>query len=282
LKIDPGTPNLSNQLPFVGPSFKWDGTRIKLAKMAEPLAIRLHRQIPKSSKVSSCVVSKEPSGKYFISILCDEELPPKPELNKKIGIDLGLSNFAVLSDGVKIDSLKVYRNYEKRLGVLQRRLSRKQKGSHNRNKARIKVAKVHELIKNTRADYLHKLSNKLINENQVIAIETLQASNMVRNKKLSKSISDASWYEFTRQLKYKADWYGRQVINIDKWFPSSKRCSECGFISEKMPLNIRSWKCPDCGAEHDRDVNAARNILMEGLTPKSSNLWADFYLIKEC
>jgi putative transposase len=105
---------------------------------------------------------------------------------------------------------------------------------------------------------------------------------MVRNKKLSKSISDASWYEFTRQLKYKADWYGRQVINIDKWFPSSKRCSECGFISEKMPLNIRSWKCPDCGAEHDRDVNAARNILMEGLTPKSSNLWADFYLIKEC
>ena len=189
----------------------------------------------------------------------------KPKVAEKIGIDLGLTHFATLSDGEKIPAPNAFRKHEKKLAKLQRKLAKKKKGSKNRTKARLKVAKLHAKIADIRKDFIHKLSTRLIHENQVIAIETLAVSNMQKNRKLAKSISDAGWAEFVRQLEYKARWYGRELVKIDRWYPSSKRCSDCGYTAEKMPLSVRQWTCPNCGANHDRDVNAARNILAAGL-----------------
>jgi putative transposase len=198
-------------------------------------------------------------------MLCDDSVGAKAPATGKIGVDLGLTHFAVLSTGEKIVSPKAFRKNEARLAVLQRRLAKKRKGSCNRAKARLKVALLHARITDARRDFLHKLSTRLIDENQVIAVETLGVSNMQKNRRLSKSISDAGWSEFARQLEYKAHWYGRTLIGIDRWYPSSKRCSDCGHTVTKMPLSVREWVCPECGTTHDRDVNAARNVLTAGL-----------------
>lgn len=246
-------------------AFKWDGRALKLAKMDEPLAIRWSRTIPKAAKVTTVTVSKDAAGRYFVSLLCDDTVSPKPEVTGKVGIDLGLTHFAILSTGEKVAAPNTFRKYEAKLAKLQRRLAKKQKGSKNRAKARLKVARLHAKIADARRDFLHKLSTRLINENQVIAIESLSVSNMQKNRCLSKSISDASWSEFVRQLEYKARWYGRELIGIDRWYPSSKRCSDCGYTMPKMPLSVREWVCPECGSIHDRDVNAARNVLAAGL-----------------
>lgn len=246
-------------------AFKWDGRALKLAKMDAPLAIRWSRTIPKAAKVTTVTVSKDAAGRYFVSLLCDEVVSPKPEVTGKVGIDLGLTHFAILSTGEKIAAPNTFRKYEAKLAKLQRRLAKKQKGSKNRAKARLKVARLHAKIADARRDFLHKLSTRLINENQVIAIESLSVSNMQKNRCLSKSISDAGWSEFVRQLEYKARWYGRELIGIDRWYPSSKRCSGCGYTMPKMPLNVREWVCPECGSIHDRDINAARNVLAAGL-----------------
>ena len=233
--------------------------------MQEPLNIRWSRRIPKGAKVTTCTVSKDPAGRYFVSLLCDDVVAAKPAVETKVGIDLGLSHFAVLSNGEKIAAPNVLRKYEKRLHMLQRRLSKKQKGSNNRAKARKKVARLYAKIADTRTDFLHKLSTRLIDENQAIAVETLSVKNMQKNRHLSKSIADASWSEFLRQLTYKATWYGRELIGINKWYPSSKRCCTCGHIEAAMPLSKRQWTCPQCRIEHDRDINAAKNILAAGL-----------------
>ena len=246
-------------------AFKWDGETLKLAKMAAPLDIRWSRQIPKAAKVTTVTVSKDAAGRYFVSLLCDDAVAAKPEASAKVGIDLGLTHFAILSTGEKIASPNTFRKNEAKLAKLQRRLAKKTKGSNRRKKAKLKVAKLHAKIADSRRDFLHKLSTRLINENQVIAVESLSVSNMQKNRCLSKSISDASWSEFLRQLEYKAAWYGRELIGIDKWFPSSKLCSDCGYTMPKMPLNVRQWTCPECGSIHDRDVNAARNVLAAGL-----------------
>ena len=246
-------------------AFKWDGRALKLAKMDAPLAIRWSRQIPKAAKVTTVTVSKDSAGRYFVSLLCDDTVSQKPEVAGKVGIDLGLTHFAILSSGEKVAAPNTFRKYEARLAKLQRRLAKKQKGSRNRAKARLKVARLHAHITDARRDFLHKLSTRLINENQVIAVESLSVSNMQKNRCLSKSIADASWSEFLRQLEYKAKWYGRELVGIDKWYPSSKRCSDCGYTAPKMPLNVRQWACPECGSIHDRDVNAARNVLAAGL-----------------
>ncbi|MBE9204267.1 transposase, partial [Synechocystis salina LEGE 06099] len=161
---------------------------------------------------------------------------------------------------------KQFKKHHRCLRLAQKRLARKQKGSKNRDKARRKVAKIHLQISDSRKDFLHKLTTQLVRENQTIAVETLTVKNMVKNHKLALSISDSGWGEFVRQLDYKCRWYGRNLVKIDRWFPSSKRCSSCGHIVDKMPLNIRSWQCPECGTTHDRDVNASRNILAVGLT----------------
>ncbi len=246
-------------------AFKWDGKALKLAKMTAPLAIRFSRTIPRAAKVTTVTVSKDAAGRYFVSMLCDDAVEPKAEAAGKVGIDLGLTHFAILSTGEKVAAPNTFRKHEAKLAKLQRRLAKKQKGSARRAKAKRKVARLHAKVADARKDFLHKLSTRLINENQVIAIESLAVANMQKNRCLAKSISDASWSEFTRQLEYKALWYGRTLIGIDRWYPSSKRCSDCGHTVSKLPLNVREWVCPECGTIHDRDINAARNVLAAGL-----------------
>lgn len=250
---------------YTASAFRWNGTSLKLAKMDAPLAIRWSRTIPKGAKVTTVTVSKDTAGRYHISMLCDDVVSAKSEATAVVGIDFGLTDFVVLSTGEKIAAPNTFRKNEAKLAKLQRRLARKQIGSANRRKARLKVARMHARIADCRRDFLHKLSARLINENQVIAIESLAVRHMLKNRKLAKSISDASWSEFVRQLAYKAKWYGRILIGIDRWYPSSKRCSECGHTVAKLPLKVREWVCPDCTARHDRDINAARNVLAAGL-----------------
>jgi putative transposase len=246
-------------------AFRWDGERLTLAKMKDPLAIRWSRTLPKAARVTTVTVSRDTAGRYFVSLLCDDTVIAKPEVANKVGIDLGLNRFATLSTGEKIAAPKVFIKYESRLARLQRRLAKKQKGSANRCKAKLRVARLHAKIADARKDFLHKLTTRLVNENQVMAIESLNVSHLQKNRCLAKSIGDASWSEFVRQLEYKARWSGRTLIGIDRWYPSSKRCSACGHVLSKLALSTRSWTCPGCGVAHDRDVNAAHNILAAGL-----------------
>ena len=217
-------------------------------------------------QIKSATISQMPSGKYFVLILVEEEQVELPKVEKSIGIDLGIKDLVITSDGEKIDNLKLIKKYENKLVRQQRKLAHKQKGSKNREKQRIKVAKIYEKIANTRNDYLHKISHKLINENQVIVSEDLSVSNMVKNANLAKSISDCGWSELTRQLQYKADWYGRTYVKIGRFVPSSQICHVCGYKNEETKdLSVRKWTCPQCRTEHDRDINAAINIQNEGL-----------------
>ena len=248
-------------------AFRWDAAKreIRLAKMDDALKIRWSRTIPHTAKLTTVTVSKDSAGRYFVSLLCDDTVAPKPEAQGRVGIDLGLTHFAILSTGEKIAAPKTFRKNEARLARKQRALARAKLGSKNRAKWKLKVARLHAHITDARRDFLHKLSTRLISENQVIAVETLSVMNMKRNHSLAKSIGDASWSEFVRQLEYKAQWFGRTLVGIDRWYPSSKTCSACGHVQGKMPLDVRQWTCPQCGTIHDRDVNAARNILAAGL-----------------
>lgn len=257
--------NGSQSAEYTTSAFKWDGKKLRIAKMDAPLNIRFSRTIPKAAIVTTVTVSKDTANRFFVSMLCTDEAGAKSKAAGKVGIDLGLTHFAILSTGEKVASPNTFRKNEASLARLQRRLAKKQKDSANRRKARLKVARLHAKIADSRRDFLHKLSIRLINENQVIAIESLAVCNMQKNCCLSKSISDASWSEFVRQLEYKALWYGRELIGINKWYPSSKRCSDCGYTMPKMPLKVRAWTCPECGIIHDRDINAARNVLAAGL-----------------
>jgi putative transposase len=246
-------------------AFKWDGKSLKLAKMDEPLAIRWSQTLPKAAKVTTVTITKDTSGRYFVSMLCDDAVSARPQAAGQVGIDLGLTHFAVLSTGEKIAAPNTFRENEAKLAKLQRRLAKKRQGSANRAKAKLKVARLHAKTADSRRDFLHKLSTRLIDENQVIAVETLAVSNLQRNGCLAKSIADAGWAEFVRQLEYKAAWYGRELIGIDRWYPSTKRCADCGYTMPKMDLSVRAWTCPECEMVHDRDVNAARNVLAAGL-----------------
>ena len=249
---------------FTYRAFTFKNGELKLAKCDKPLAIKWSRQLP--SDPTTVTVSKDPAGRYFVSCLCEFEPTLLPITDKKIGIDVGIKDLFVTSDGFKSGNPRHTANYAAKLAKYQRRLAKKKLGSKNRLKAKHKVARIHAKIADCRSDNLHKLSRRLVNENQVICAENLAVKNMIKNPKLAKHIADASWGEFTRQLAYKADWAGRTYVEIGRFFPSSKRCSCCGFVKEKLPLDVRSWECPECGTNQDRDTNAARNILAVGLT----------------
>jgi putative transposase len=250
---------------FTKSAFKWRDGQVYLAKCAEPLPIRWSRNIPEGTEPSTITVKLSPSGRWTVSLLVDVQIEALPESPNQIGLDLGITSLIALSNGEKVANPKTFRAKRRKLRKAQKALSRKKKGSNNRHKARLKVAKVHAEISDARNDFLHKLTTRLVRENQVIAVEDLSVKNMVKNHKLALAISDASWSELVRQLEYKCNWYGRTFVKIDRWFPSSKRCSHCGHVVDKLPLNIREWDCPKCNTHHDRDLNAAKNILAAGL-----------------
>jgi putative transposase len=250
---------------FTRAAFKFRDGQIFLAKSPTALDIRWSRQLPQGIEPSTITVKLSPSGRWTVSILVDIEIERLSESSNSIGIDLGVTSLVALSTGEKIANPKNFRAKKAKLRKAQKALSRKQKGSNNRHKAHLVVAKVHAQISDARNDFLHKLTTRLVRENQTIAVEDLAVKNMVKNKKLALSISDASWGELVRQLEYKCDWYGRTLVKIDRWFPSSKRCGSCGHIVDKLPLSVREWDCPKCGTRHDRDINASKNILAAGL-----------------
>ncbi len=246
-------------------AFRWRDGALTLAKMAEPLDIRWSQPLPEGVVPSTVTVSRDAAGRWFVSLLCeDPSVRPLPATDAVVGIDVGLDHLLVLSTGEKISNPRHERRDRTALAKAQRSLCRKQKGSNNRAKARIKVARVHARIADRRTDFLHKVTTRLVRETQTLVIEDLAVSNMVGNHRLARAINDAGWRQFRQQLQYKADWYGREVIVVDRWFPSSKLCSVCGALAAAMPLHVRTWTC-GCGATHDRDVNAARNILAAGL-----------------
>ena len=254
-----------------------DSKFIKVPKLKSLVRIELHRQ-PKGM-IKSATISRHSSGKYYISLLCKEEISELPKTNSAIGIDLGITDFAILSDGQKIDNNKFTSKMEKKLKREQRKLSRrallaKNKGiplseAKNYQKQKRKVARLHEKVMNQRTDFLNKLSTEIIKNHDIICIEDLNVKGMLRNHKLARSISDVSWSSFVAKLQYKADWYGREIIKVDTWFPSSQICSECGHKDGKKSLDIREWTCPIWHTHHDRDINASINILTEGLRIQS-------------
>ncbi|GHO57792.1 transposase [Ktedonobacter robiniae] len=243
---------------YTANAFTWRKGCLTLAKMSEPLDIRWSRPLPKDAPPSSVTISKDCAGRYFISILVEDEIAQLPAHWQAIGADLGLTSFVVLSTGEVVGNPRFFHKDEKKLAKAQRRHARKKKGSKNRDKARLKVARLHARIADRRRDFLHKLSTRLIRENQTICVESLQVKDMLKHPTLSKAISDVGWSEFVFQLEYKADWYGRNVVKIDKWYPSSKRCFACGHILTSLALDVRQWDCPGCGVHHDRDINAAK------------------------
>ena len=217
------------------------------------------------NNLTSITLIRKPSGKFYASIVHKSFKEDKPKTGKNVGIDLGLTHFIIDNQGNKVENPRFFRKSEEKLKILQRALSKKKKGSNRYNKCKIKVAKLHEKISNQRSNFLHKVSNDLINNYDFIYVENLAVKNMVKNRSLAKSISDASWSKFISILEYKAEWYGKSVHKIHRYFASSKTCSECGFQKDKLDLSIREWTCPDCGSVHDRDINAARNILQRGI-----------------
>ncbi|MFI1701903.1 RNA-guided endonuclease InsQ/TnpB family protein [Streptomyces bobili] len=252
---------------YTASAFRFRDGELTLAKMAEPLDIVWSRPLPEGAAPSTVSVSQDAAGRWYVSLLCeDPSVQPLPATGAAIGIDAGLDHLLTLSTGEKVSNPRHERRDRARLAKAQRRFARKAAGDGaNRAKARRKVARVYARIADRRRDHLHKLTTRLVRENQTIVIEDLAVGNMVKNAGLARAISDAAWSQLRSMLEYKAQWYNREVIAVDRWFPSSRLCSACGSLQRKMPLHVRTWTC-DCGTTHDRDVNAAKDILAVGLT----------------
>ena len=245
------------------------GNRIDLIKVLKDIHFKCSRNDERylnrnQDKVKSITLSREPNGKFYLSVLIDKPLRQVPQSQNMVGLDLGIKDFAVTSDGQVIENFHFKKNEESRLKRLQRQISKKIVGSKNREKARLRFAKLNEKIRNRKLNFLHDVTNHLIDENQVIVMEDLNVKGMVKNHKLAESISEVNWGEFRRILTYKAAWHGRQLVFIDRFYPSSKRCNHCGYIYKELTLKDRQWVCPECGSLIDRDYNAALNILEEG------------------
>jgi len=228
-------------------------------------SIKVKEDRPLTGKILFATISKTPTNKYFVSVTCETNYQPYKKNQNEVGIDLGIKDLAVCSDGKVYENIKTTKKYEKNLAYKQRQLSKKVKGSNNRNKQRVKVARIHEKIGNSRLNHIHNVTTTIVRENQTICVEDLSVTNMMKNHCLSKSIADVSWGEFLRQLKYKSEWNERKLISIGKFFPSSKTCNKCKFINQDLTLKDREWVCPNCGERLDRDLNASKNILEQGL-----------------
>ena len=237
--------------------------RINIPKFKDGIKVKLHREV--RGKIGKMTITKTPTGKYYVSIFTEQIIEELPKSNKQVGIDLGLKDFAITSDGKKFKNNRYTKKYANQLKKAQQHLSRKQKGSNGFEKQKLKVTKIHEKIANCRLDTLHKVSKQLVSEYDVIVCEDLNVKGMVKNHRLSKHIADASWGNFITLLQYKCNWYGKELIKISRFYPSSKVCGECGWINQNLKLSDREWTCSCCGIVHDRDVNAGRNILKEGL-----------------
>ena len=284
---------------FTRSAFKWKDGQVWLAKCSEALPIRWSRMLPEGCSPSTITVRLDPRGRWYVSLLVDNpSIKSLPHIDKSIGLDLGITSLIATSDGDKISNPKPFKRLYKKLRRIQKAFSRTQKGSNNRDKVRIKVARVQGKIADSRKDFLHKLTTQLVRDNQTIVVEEMAVKNMLKNHKLAQSISDAAWGELVRQLAYKCEWYGRELILIDRWFPSSKRCGNCGHIVDclekfargetplatfrKMPLSVREWDCPKCEMRHDRDINASKNILAAGLAVSvcGANIRPDYQMIE--
>lgn len=242
----------------------WEAKTLKIPKFKTPFKFR-GKYSGELIKINSVTISKNASGKYFASIQGEFEIPEKESTGEIIGVDLGIKSLLIDSNGTEIKNERFLKKALKKIKYEQRQLSKKKKGSNSRNKQRKVLAKQYQKVTDQRNNYLHQVSTKLINDNQVIVLEDLAVKNMVKNHKLAQAISDVSWGSLVSMLKYKAMWYNRQVIQIDRFYPSSKTCSNCYHVMPSMDLSIREWACPSCGIEHNRDVNAAKNILRQGL-----------------
>jgi putative transposase len=245
-------------------AFTYRDGQITLAKQSEPLNIAWSRPLPDDAKPVNLTVSKDKSERYFVSILVETDVKPLKKVKAEVGIDVGIETLAVTSDGDKLENSRPLVRQEKRLKKLQRHLSRKVKGSNNRKKARLKVARIHARVGDTRRDAIQKFTTKIIRENQAIFVEGLNVAGMLKNHNLAKHIGDAAFAEMFRELEYKARWHGRTYLELDRFFPSSKLCSSCGHLLDELPLSVREWDCMACGAHHDRDKNAAINIKRAG------------------
>lgn len=254
----------SRQSFSIPQSIKLDENTLHIPKFKNGIKCKIHRNI--DGEIKQATISRN-NGKYYVSLLIDDKnkIPEKVTPKNSVGLDVGITDLLVTSDNIKYENKKYFRRSQNKLAKAQRKLSKKIKGSNNRKKSITKVQKIHTKITNQRLDYLHKISNEITNQYDVISVETLNVKGMIKNRKLSKSIADAAWGEFVRQLEYKSEWKGKYLIKIDKWFPSSQLCSTCGISSGKKPLNVRKWTCDKCGTQHDRDTNAAKNINKYGL-----------------
>ncbi|WP_444962476.1 RNA-guided endonuclease InsQ/TnpB family protein [Nocardiopsis sp. M1B1] len=252
---------------YTRPGFRYRDGRLTLAKMAEPLAIVWSRPLPEGARPSTVTVSRDAAGCWFVSLLCEDTIESVPATRDAVGVDVGITSVVTLSTGEKVANPRHEQRDRKKLARAQRALARKARGSANRDKARRRVARVCARITDRRRDFLHKLTSRLVRENQVVVIEDLAVANLVKNRRLARVISDVSWRELRTMLEYKCAWYGRDLVVVDRFFPSSKACSipRCGYLNVSLPLHVRTWTCPRCGATHDRDVNAANNLEAAGL-----------------